>query len=325
MSDTLSEKQIRSILSKGQSVSDADWVHSTRDHSLRTVYHMCQALRERPGLLLSFRDLHDIFRKNLRAAGLPDPPDRFNPVDHVSALWTIYEESKKLEGDFVPEVTELLARTPEDRKTKSKYNYQIRYKYHSLVDSVLDALHGTPDSEDAESRAHTPTQARELDRSEAEENDSADSRNTEDPILEEPTSTNSEPIIDTVVLGNIQRRRGQQSFRAALIDAYESQCAITRCSTIQVLEAAHIIPHSEQPSYSINAGILLRADVHTLFDLLLISINPESGQVVVSKDCGSDYADLEGAVVKVPIRAGDLPDPALLMAHFRKWQQRNHG
>ena len=325
MSDTLSEQQIRNILAKGQSVSDADWVHSTRDRSLRTVYHMCQALRESPGRLLSFRELHDIFRKNLRVAGIPSPPDRFNPVDHVSALWTIYEENKKLEGDFVPEVTELLARTPENRKTKSKYNYQIRYKYHSLVERVLDELHGTPGRQEAESGARSPTRAPEVDRSDGESKDSTEGANVEDPIPEEATSPSAEPIIDTVVLGNIHRRRGQQSFREALIDAYESQCAITRCSTIQVLEAAHIIPHSEQPSYSINSGILLRADVHTLFDLLLVSINPESGKVVVSRDCQSDYGELEGAAVKVPIRAKDLPDPALLMVHFRKWQQRNHG
>lgn len=327
MPEALTEQEIRAILIKGRSISDADWVHHTRDRSLRTIYHMCEALRVSPGRLMSFRELHDTFRKTLRAAGLPPPPDGFNPVDHVSALWYIYEKRKKLEGDFVPDITELLDRTPEDRTRNSRYSYRVRYKYHAVVDKILDELNGvTQVADEAETDSRFPrglevaappppaTQPT------AEEETEAETEQQENEQEEAP-----KPVRDAVVLASIQSRRGQQKFRATLLDAYSSKCAVTGCNTVHVLEAAHIIPHSEQASYSVNAGILLRADIHTLFDLFLLSIEPESGRVVVADDCKPGYGEFHGIAVKFPASPSELPDPGLLMIHFQKWKERNRG
>src|SRR5258708_1840122 len=44
-------------------------------------------------------------------------------------------------------------------------------------------------------------------------------------------------------LRSIALRRGQQAFRSALLDAYESRCAITGCDCTDALEAAHVYPY----------------------------------------------------------------------------------
>ena len=60
-----------------------------------------------------------------------------------------------------------------------------------------------------------------------------------------------------------------------MIDAYEKRCAITGEKTLPVLEAAHIKPFSESGPNHIANGLLLRSDMHKLFDDGYITINPE--------------------------------------------------
>ncbi|MNU87088.1 hypothetical protein D3C71_768660 [compost metagenome] len=84
------------------------------------------------------------------------------------------------------------------------------------------------------------------------------------------------------VLAAIVRRRGQPAFRKALLEAYGGRCAMTGCNAVDALEAAHIVPYQNSSSNAISNGLLLRADVHTLFDLHLIGINPDSLDITVS-------------------------------------------
>src|SRR5205823_2979542 len=65
-------------------------------------------------------------------------------------------------------------------------------------------------------------------------------------------------------------RQGQFAFRAALIEAYGGRCAMTGCDILEVLEAAHIVPYRGPSTNAVSNGLLLRADIHTLFDLGLI-------------------------------------------------------
>lgn len=71
----------------------------------------------------------------------------------------------------------------------------------------------------------------------------------------------------------IKTRRGQARFRKALLEAYGQRCPITDSAVEDLLEAAHITPHAEHTDYRVSNGLLLRADIHTLFDLNLISID----------------------------------------------------
>lgn len=71
----------------------------------------------------------------------------------------------------------------------------------------------------------------------------------------------------------IKTRRGQRQFRQSLLAAYNRRCMITSCKVEALLEAAHITPHAELTDYRVSNGLLLRADIHTLFDLDLITID----------------------------------------------------
>ncbi|HEY0429264.1 MAG TPA: HNH endonuclease [Pyrinomonadaceae bacterium] len=73
----------------------------------------------------------------------------------------------------------------------------------------------------------------------------------------------------------IRARRGQKKFRNGLIQRYGSICLITECQIIDLIEAAHIIPFKIEKSHNLDNGLLLRSDIHTLFDLNLIGINKE--------------------------------------------------
>jgi putative restriction endonuclease len=70
-------------------------------------------------------------------------------------------------------------------------------------------------------------------------------------------------------------RLGQGAFRVLVMDAYERRCAVTGEKTLPVLEAAHIKPYSLSGPHRVNNGILLRSDLHKLFDLGYVTVTPE--------------------------------------------------
>lgn len=78
------------------------------------------------------------------------------------------------------------------------------------------------------------------------------------------------------VIRQIKERRGQKKIRQALIEFYGSKCVITGCDIVDILEAAHISPYSFDYNNAISNGLLLRSDIHTLFDLDLLGIDPQS-------------------------------------------------
>lgn len=110
------------------------------------------------------------------------------------------------------------------------------------------------------------------------------------------------------VLANIVRRQGQPAFRKALLKAYEGKCAITDCSLTELLEAAHIHPYKGAHTNVVSNGLLLRADIHTLFDLGLINIDPDSLKVCISeKLVGTDYEYLQHRRIRSPSNKIDAP------------------
>lgn len=70
-------------------------------------------------------------------------------------------------------------------------------------------------------------------------------------------------------------RLGQGAFRVLVIDSYQRRCAVTGEKTLPVLEAAHIKPYAEDGPHAVNNGILLRSDLHKLFDLGYVTVTPE--------------------------------------------------
>jgi HNH endonuclease len=93
---------------------------------------------------------------------------------------------------------------------------------------------------------------------------------------------------DSVRYGAIKARRGQADFRSRLLDAYGRRCCISGCRVEALLEAAHIRPHAEAPNYNTRNGLLLRADLHTLYDLHLLGVD-EVGNIVLSSQVTDLY------------------------------------
>lgn len=98
-------------------------------------------------------------------------------------------------------------------------------------------------------------------------------------------------------------RQGQPEFRKNLLKAYNYRCAITGCNAQEALEAAHIRAYSETGNNHPSNGLLLRADLHTLFDLNLISIEPETMTVHIAPKLRSTfYGELHGECLQLPNR-----------------------
>lgn len=116
-------------------------------------------------------------------------------------------------------------------------------------------------------------------------------------------------------IGNIVRRRGQPRFRRKLLKAYGGKCAVTQCDCIEVLEAAHIKPYLGEHSNSVTNGVLLRGDIHTLFDLHLVSMDA-SGKIKVSKFLRkTSYWALNGTQFHEPVNANHRPHSKALAWH----------
>ena len=119
------------------------------------------------------------------------------------------------------------------------------------------------------------------------------------------------------VLRSVVDRRGQPAFRARLIDAYGGRCAVTGCDAVAALEAAHIVPCGERGTDDVTNGLLLRADIHTLFDLDLIGIDPETLKVRLGPALrDTAYRDLEDRLLTLPVIPTDRPDRAALAARW---------
>lgn len=112
----------------------------------------------------------------------------------------------------------------------------------------------------------------------------------------------------TKIVQAIVRRRGQAKFRAALLQTYGGRCVISECDVAAVLEAAHIKPYLGDHTNIVQNGLLLRADLHTLFDLGLLSIEPGSRTVRLDVSLqGSEYWVFQGRTIRSPALESDTP------------------
>lgn len=101
------------------------------------------------------------------------------------------------------------------------------------------------------------------------------------------------------VYRQIKARRGQQAFRDSLRERYGDQCMISGCGLMDVVEAAHIKPYRGDGDNHPANGLLLRADVHTLFDLDLIGVEPGTLVVRVHPSAKSaGYGGFDGLTLK---------------------------
>ncbi|WP_428986894.1 HNH endonuclease [Stenotrophomonas lactitubi] len=91
---------------------------------------------------------------------------------------------------------------------------------------------------------------------------------------------------------------------------------MTGCDAVDALEAAHIIPYRNKSSNAISNGLLLRADVHTLFDLYLIGADADSGEIAIAPALrNSMYGELHGARLTIPCKVDRAASSASLIWH----------
>ncbi len=126
------------------------------------------------------------------------------------------------------------------------------------------------------------------------------------------------PVIFRTVLAH--QRLGQGGFRAVVLDAYAGRCAITGHKIRPTLEAAHIRPVTSGGEHAVDNGLLLRSDVHTMFDRGYLTVDGRyrlrvSPRLREEFGNGEEFYAAERRVIELPQRAADRPSQELLEWH----------
>lgn len=118
-------------------------------------------------------------------------------------------------------------------------------------------------------------------------------------------------------------RLGQGAFRVVVTDAYERACTVTGEHSLPALEAAHIRPFSDEGPHEIGNGLLLRSDLHRLFDAGYVTVTPQRRLEVSSRlredfQNGKSYYPFHGHLLTAPPAQQNYPD----LEHLR-WHNDN--
>jgi hypothetical protein len=145
--------------------------------------------------------------------------------------------------------------------------------------------------------------------------------------VDQETAAQSEDLDDDYdarlrVFRQIVSRQGQAGFRAALLEAYGGRCAVTGFDAAPALEGAHLRPYRGPGSNYVTNGLLLRADIHTLFDLALLAPDPVTRIIAVSKLlAGTQYAALSGAQLADPAQPWQRPNQEALEIVWQRFYE----
>lgn len=121
----------------------------------------------------------------------------------------------------------------------------------------------------------------------------------------------------------IRPRLGQGTFRVAVTDVYSRRCAVTGEKTLPILDAAHIRPFASGGEHEISNGLLLRTDIHRLFDLGYVTVTTE-GRFEVGRrlkddfENGRHYYAMHGQPITTPMNTRHRPARNAL-----EWHQSN--
>lgn len=133
-------------------------------------------------------------------------------------------------------------------------------------------------------------------------------------FVREPSSPRyGEPVLHSP-------RLGQAIFRIRVLDAYDRACAVTQEHSLPVLEAAHIRPFATGGEHSVSNGLVLRSDLHRLFDRGYVTVDDGERLVVGRRlkddfENGRSYYGLHGCTLALPSDPRLRPDAAALTWH----------
>lgn len=116
------------------------------------------------------------------------------------------------------------------------------------------------------------------------------------------------------------QRLGQQAFKAVVLGAYDRRCAITGTKIRPVLQAAHILPLPQGGEHRLDNGLLLRSDVHTMFDRGYLGVDPRHRLLVSPRlreefGNGGQFYARAGQPIALPDRRADRPGREFLEWH----------
>jgi len=124
---------------------------------------------------------------------------------------------------------------------------------------------------------------------------------------------------------SITKRQGQSKFRQDLVTIYGERCAISGSDVIECLEAAHIVPYAGEQTNHVANGLLLRADLHTLFDLNLITIDPDSKTVLIAPCLQGTYCEeFAGKKIYIPDKLESIISKKALKHHYQQCEWVNY-
>ena len=119
----------------------------------------------------------------------------------------------------------------------------------------------------------------------------------------------------------LTERKGQGNFRAIITTAYSNKCCITNETTPELLEAAHIQPYFDENSNHVKNGLLLRLDLHKLYDNGLLYID-ETFKIHISPEVKSEYyQELNGLTIRLP--ENNNLHPSIEALKSKKFEFRN--
>jgi len=118
----------------------------------------------------------------------------------------------------------------------------------------------------------------------------------------------------------IRSRLGQGGFRVAVTGAYRRRCAVTGEKTLPALEAAHIRPYADQGPNDVRNGLLLRSDLHRLFDGGYVTVDPDfrvvvSGRIREEFENGREYYRYDGQRLSNLPSRDEMPERSFLTWH----------
>jgi putative restriction endonuclease len=118
-------------------------------------------------------------------------------------------------------------------------------------------------------------------------------------------------------------RLGQGSFKAVILDTHHRRCAISGTHIPPVLEAAHIRPVTKGGEHRLDNGLLLRSDIHTLFDHGYLGVDPRyrlhvSPRLRAEFSNGDQFYAKAGQVIELPERPADRPGGEFLEWHLEE-------
>ena len=117
-------------------------------------------------------------------------------------------------------------------------------------------------------------------------------------------------------LAEVVQRPEQAAFRRALLKAYKGRCAVTGCDVKQTLTAAHIVPHRGEQTDVAENGLLLRADIHLLFDAKLLAVDTRTMSLRVAPVLKNTmYQEYQNKPIEMPADPQCKPNRAALDRH----------